>query len=328
MKTIKRTLQRLAYGSGLVEGILKVRAGFPIILTYHGVTANNSRGLQNYDGLHVPSEQFIRQLHFLVKYRKVISLTDMIEGIRRGDGLQNTVALTFDDGYENNFTQAAKILVDLKIPATFFLATGYIGANRWMWTDRLERMLERTERGTITLPGVPGAISLATLEERKTGLRRIKAFMKQLSGEDLESRVAELEHDHGLGYEAPHGDYRFMNWQQVGDIARAGFEVGAHTVNHPILSRISRADAFDEILASRDSIRAEIGKCSDVFCYPNGKSSDYTSDIVDFCRTHFQAALSTNRGAAREADLYELKRIGVSGKTSQPNFAWYLVREQ
>ena len=328
MKSIKRSLQRLLYSGGLTKQALKMRAGSPIILMYHGVTENSSNNLQNCEGKHIRSDLFLDQIRFLRKYRKVIRLTDMVEGIRRGDDLRNTVALTFDDGYENNHTVAAKILSDFNAPASFFLATGYIGVNRWMWTDRLEHALGKTERNTITISGLPGIITLAMPAEKKLALRRIKAYLKQQTGDACESYTRKLERDLGLSENEPYGDYRFMKWQQVKELSNAGFEVGAHTVNHPILSRIKREDAINEILTSRERIRAEIDKCSEVFCYPNGKTCDYTPEIAAFCKTHFRAALSTNRGPARATDLYELNRLGVSGDTVLSNFAWSLFREQ
>ncbi len=328
MRILKRSLHHLIYACGLSRLMLKVHAGAPIILMYHGVAVNRSNGLKNCEGKHVPTELFIKQLRFLRKYRNVISLTDMVEGIRRGDDLCDTVALTFDDGYENNYSAAASGLSDFNMSATFFLATGYIGVNRWMWTDRVEHALDRTERKSIAIPGIPGIISLATLTEKKLALKLIKGYLKQQPREYCESYACELESDLGLSENDPYGDYRFMNWQQAKELSSSGFEVGAHTVNHPILSRISREDALSEILNSRDHIRAEIDKCSKVFCYPNGKFTDYTAEIASICQIHFRAALSTNRGPARQGELYELNRIGVAGSTSPSRLAWSLVRER
>jgi peptidoglycan/xylan/chitin deacetylase (PgdA/CDA1 family) len=316
------------YAGGIVQATLKARTGSPMILMYHGVTTGGSVGLSNCEGKHVPRDLFIEQLRFIKKYRNVISVTEMVEGIRRGDELHNTVALTFDDGYENNCTVAAEILSDFNMPATLFISTGYIGVNRWMWTDRVEHALDRTDRDAVTVPGIPGVLSLATFSQKKLSLRRIKAYLKQQPGENCESCVRELENELGLGETDPDGDYRFMSWHQVRKIAAASFEIGAHTVNHPILSRISHKDAINEILACRERIRAELDRCSEVFCYPNGKSTDYTDDIKDVCRLHFRAALSTNRGPARLADLYELNRIGIDSSTTLSQLAWDLFREK
>jgi len=328
MKLIKRSLQKMFYAGGIMQTMLKVRAGSPMILMYHGVSTGGSAGLRNCEGKHVPRDLFTEHLRFLKKYKNVVSLNDMVEGIQHGDDLRNVLALTFDDGYENNCTVAAEILSDFNMPAAFFISTGYIGVNRWMWTDRVEHALDRTDRDAVTVPGVPGVLSLATFPQKKLSLRRIKAYLKQQPGENCESYVRELENELGLRETDPSGDYRFMSWQQVRDIATAGFEIGAHTVNHPILSRIKREDALNEILASHERICAEIDRCSEVFCYPNGKLTDYTEEIKDICRLHFRAALSTNRGPARRADLYELNRIGIDSSTTLSQLAWVLFREK
>src|SRR5262249_43066013 len=104
--------------------------------------------------------------------------------------------------------------------------------------------------------------------------------------------------------------------------AASGFELGAHTVNHPILSRIPFEEARDEILESRRRIEAEVGRCSPVFCYPNGKTEDYTPAIVELCRSHFQAALSTQFGRARPTELFELRRIAPTPVDGAEALTW------
>ena len=81
-----------------------------------------------------------------------------------------------------------------------------------------------------------------------------------------------------------------MTWAQARALREGGFEVGAHTVNHPILSRLEPAQAEQEMVDSRAAIRREVGVCSEVFCYPNGKAGDYTPAIMALSARHFQAA--------------------------------------
>jgi peptidoglycan/xylan/chitin deacetylase (PgdA/CDA1 family) len=106
-----------------------------------------------------------------------------------------------------------------------------------------------------------------------------------------------------------------MSWDDARALVREGFEVGAHTVNHAILSRVPLSEATGEILDSQARVRAETGTCSGTFCYPNGKLTDYTPQVMDVCRRHFDAALSAESGAARLEDRFEIRRIGVDGGT-------------
>ena len=112
-----------------------------------------------------------------------------------------------------------------------------------------------------------------------------------------------------------------MSWNDARELVRQGFEVGAHTVNHAILSRVPLTEATREILDSQARVKAETGTCSSTFCYPNGRRTDYTGEVMDVCRQHFDAALSAESGVARIEDRFEIRRIGVDDGTSAARLA-------
>ncbi|MEO8384003.1 MAG: polysaccharide deacetylase family protein [Betaproteobacteria bacterium] len=303
----------------------------PMILMYHGVSMGNALGtLRNCEQKHIPLDAFILQLKALKRLRLVISLTEMIEGLRAGNEMSNTTAITFDDGYENNFLQAAPALADFSLPATFFISTGFIGTDRWMWTDKVEMILDRTEDNCVRVPHEDRLLPLSTYGEKCAALKIIKAGLKRMPNEKCLGAVEELGAQLKVttGKISTDGDYRLMNWEQARKLSSSGFEVGAHSINHPILSQIPVAEAKKEILGSRDKIVNELGRCSTTFCYPNGKSSDYTPELVDFCGQFFRSAVSTNRGHANVGELYELRRFGTPVGSRVSNIEWMLLRER
>jgi peptidoglycan/xylan/chitin deacetylase (PgdA/CDA1 family) len=327
MTRLSRLARRAAARTGLVDAALRVRKSQPLILMYHGVSPHQSfTGLRNSTGIHMNRQRFIEHLEVLRRHRRVIGVSEMAHGLREGEDLRNTVALTFDDGYANNVTEAAPLLVDFKMPASFYLATGFIGTQRWMWNDLLERLFESTACKQLAQPD--GAVlPLASQPQRVEALATVKKRLKQLSVAERDLAVkalAEALTDKPTG--VPTGDARFMDWTQARQLADAGFEVGAHTVNHAILSRLPIDEARSEVLRSRDAVVAGTGKCCPVFCYPNGKPEDYTAEVVDFCKAHFKAAIATRRGAARGDELYELARLSVV--TGGDDLAWVLMRER
>lgn len=324
MRQLKRIAKRALRASGVVRLALRLRRGNPLILMYHGVTREPRRGLRNCEGKHVGVDRFVEQLRFIKTHRRVLPLAELVDGVVKGTSLRDAVALTFDDGYENNVTQAAPVLADLGLPATFFLATGYIDAARWMWVDRLEFALDRTERKALTLEGMPPI----SLEDRPRALGALKKLAKQQPEAAVSRLVVRVDEQCGTPADAPEGDYRFMTWAQARALKAGGFEVGAHTVNHPILSRVELAQGEQEMVDSRDAIRRELGACSEVFCYPNGKASDYTPDIMERAARHFYAALATNRGPAQASERYQLRRIGVDHATTADDLAGVLLRER
>ena len=83
-----------------------------------------------------------------------------------------------------------------------------------------------------------------------------------------------------------------------------------------------------EILRSYEEITAKVGHCSRTFCYPNGKTSDYTAQVREFCSRHFDAALSAEPGSIRSTELFELRRLAVDNATSVALLAKMLVRAE
>lgn len=316
LEWLRRNFMRAVTTSRIGALVARMRAEGPHILMYHGVSSNVPQGLENCEGKHVDLDHFARQLKTVAETRRVIPLKDLIGGIRSGETMRDVVAITFDDGYENNVLNAARVLSDFGMSATFFLATGYIGVDRWLWVDRLEFILNHTTRKSLHVPGLPQELPLHTVDDKKRALRYMKVLIKSSHDGVTDELIRDVEWQCGGEDIAPSGDYRFMTWDQARQLAGAGFDIGAHTVNHTILSQRKLDEAKREILDSRDRIVAEIGRCSRIFCYPNGRAGDYTPEIARWCTRHFDAAVSAEYGSARVSDLFQLKRIGVSNHTT------------
>lgn len=299
----------------------------PIILMYHGVSQGDRPHWLGRAHKHVPMDLFVTQLLTLAALRKVIGLSELVERLRRGADVTGTAAITFDDGFRNNVTQVAPVLLDHRLPATFFLATGYVGTDRTMWNDRLDRAVLSLvgRRDSVEIEGQ--RIDLRSAAQAAEGFRAAKRALKSLPLPQAEARVRDIESLAAEGGLTPAGpDEVFMSWDEARSLASSGFELGAHTVNHPILSRLPFEEARHEILESRRRIEAEVGSCSPVFCYPNGKKDDYTPAVVELCRSHFQAALSTEFGRARATELFELRRIGPTPADGAEALTWQLLK--
>ena len=103
-----------------------------------------------------------------------------------------------------------------------------------------------------------------------------------------------------------------MSAPQIQALHRAGMQIGAHTVSHPILARLPRAAAEREIADSKQALEALLGEPVPLFAYPNGRpADDYTDDSVDIVRRlGFRAAVTTARGAAHACtDLLQIPRF-------------------
>src|SRR5215467_2524929 len=129
----------------MISTLLSIHAGIrrrmkrlhpkALILLYHRVAelATDPQLLA------VSPERFARQMEYLSKHCTVIRLRDLAEP--NGFEADRCVAVTFDDGYADNFVTAAPILRRYQVPATVFVTSGYVGTEREFWWDELERVL-------------------------------------------------------------------------------------------------------------------------------------------------------------------------------------------
>jgi peptidoglycan/xylan/chitin deacetylase (PgdA/CDA1 family) len=323
---LRRLSHKLAGKLGQAHRLLAPDRGEPIVLMYHGVNGNVGGRPADGDHKHVGENRFREHLTLLAARRRVVPLSDLVGKLLKGDNCAGMVAITFDDGYLNNAEAAAPVLKEFGMSATFFLATGFIGAGRWAWSDRVEYITAnaREQQAQIRLgdgEGTLTSIAIGGPADRKELTRRIKLRLKTLHWQDAEREIGQIGEALQVPPVKPDGQYRFMSWDHARQLAKDGFEVGAHTINHAILSRVPIDVAREEILGSQARIRDEVGTCCPTFCYPNGKASDFNAGVVDICRSSFDAALSAISGAARARDRFEIRRIGPEHDTTPERLA-------
>ena len=277
-----------------------------LVLTYHRVLADFDPVIGEIDAV-----QFTQQMEALAEYFNVISLNDAIEQLKFGELEPGSVCITFDDGYRDNYDVALPILSALNLPATFFIATGFLG-NGVMWNDVVIESLRNTKLDVIDLQQFglgKQAIHTTDLRYQLVGkvLQRFKYEERSVRDELVQSfkQVAEVDID----------DRMMMTKDEVLEMSSANMEIGAHTVNHPILARIDDEQAKQEITSSKQELEQIIGKDVRFFAYPNGQANrDYTQRDQDLIReAGFLASLTTNDGViTTHSNLYELPRISVN----------------
>ena len=109
--------------------------------------------------------------------------------------------------------------------------------------------------------------------------------------------------------------HRLLGWSEAKDLLKAGFEIGSHTVSHPVLTQISPARAVEEIGKSKRVLEAKLEGPVRYFAYPYGQFDDRIRDMVQ--SAGYEAACSTLSGFANEDnDLYALRRIEIFGGDS------------
>ncbi len=251
--------------------------------------------------------EFASRLDLLRELFQVMSLREATERMSSNSLPARAACITFDDGYENNCSLAARMLAARGMPATFFVSTGFLGGG-CMWNDVV---IEAVRRCGANLDLT--AIDLGSHELRDDAGRarlagELLSRLKYLPREDRQ-RLAYAIAD-AAGGNSPRN--LMMTEHQVRQLASMGMEVGAHTVTHPILANLRDADASAEIRESKSRLEAITGSTVTSFAYPNGRPGrDYRKVHVGMVRdAGFTAAVSTAWGCARAGgDGFQLPRV-------------------
>ncbi|MGA2266985.1 MAG: polysaccharide deacetylase family protein [Bryobacteraceae bacterium] len=254
-----------------------------LVLTYHGVVARRHTDRLRYANT-VSVAEFEQHLRVLRRHFTPIGQADLLAWYEGRQSLpDNAVLVTFDDGYRNNLTLAVPVLKSHDIPCIFHVATGYIGTPRMLWTvEVVSRLLRWPDAFVPTPDGADAPVPGGDLERRQLA-SRLKEQCKRISWDVLQGYLQRLR-EPGIELEENEELYRFMTWDEVRELRRQGFEIGSHTVEHPILSQVSPAQLQFELMESKRRIEQETGEPCVAIAYPNGDPGSISNMVVKEAR--------------------------------------------
>ena len=292
-----------------------VRAGFYTL----GRTASNRLSILIFHRVHARSDsifphepdatRFERLMCFIARVFHVMTLGEAVTYLAEGNLPSRALVITFDDGYADNAEVALPILQRHGLTASFFISTGFLDGGR-MWNDSVIECVRACGQAEIDLESFGlGRCSLAGPVERRHVIESLLPRIKYLGLAEREEAINRLQNLCGV-VNLPKN--LMMCADQVREMHRAGMEIGAHTVNHPILTTLTPTDAEYEISEGRERLQAIIDAPVEVFAYPNGKPDhDYDHSHVSLVRKlGFRGAVSTAQGVgAASDDVLQLPRF-------------------
>jgi peptidoglycan/xylan/chitin deacetylase (PgdA/CDA1 family) len=317
---LRRLAAGVVGGFGLARPLARVFGGRAAILAYHRVLDPRETDLETIEpGMYVTPDTFAEHVRLLQQRYHVVSLAELLRRLLTGEPLPwGTVALTFDDAWQDNYDHAYPVLRAAGLPATIYVPTGLIGVPQRFWFSRAAEatkiLWDKRELIAATFPDEampPPAKFLMDLlvdnPSRRRYFIRVLAGLKPLSDEDRDVVLRFLEGV--VEYEMP-PRLETANWDQLRRMSRDVFEIGSHTETHPLLTRLTDAEVERELLASKQAIAQEIGVAPTSFCYPTGDANEKVARLV--ARAGYASAVTTEAGFADPPfNAYLLPRIGV-----------------
>jgi len=253
-------------------------------------------------------------MRWVASWCNVLPLQQAVERLFEGSIPARALTITFDDGYADNEELAAPILRKLGLCGTFFISTGFLDGG-CMWNDRVIEAVRACRRDLLDL----SALGLGTYSLDSVGARRrciddiLKAIKHLEQGQRDTTAGAIVSAAHG-----GHARALMMTRQQVRSLRKMGMEIGAHTITHPILTRLGPDAALAEIRGGKSELEQILDESVSLFAYPNGvPDQDYSAAHAAMVREcGFKVAVSTASGAASiRSDRYQLPRFAPWDRT-------------
>ncbi len=280
------------------------------IIEYHHVAPEDNP----LDTSNVDVEEFEKQIAFLRQSAEILPLEVLADRLRRRQAMRKrTVSITFDDGFKDNYRYAYPILRKYNLPATVFLATGYIESPDTFWDIKLRYMLLNTKAEVLDIDGLE-RYHFPSAYERSTTAGRIIKHLSELPNREKDLLLEKIFKQLNVEIPRGFGEDITLTWTEIREMSNNGISFGAHTVTHLSLTQVTLENARNEIVASKEAIEEHLGKRCTSFAFPLGY---FNEDLVRLIpEAGFTCAVVTlPRLINKNTDIFRLPRL-----SGVPNF--------
>lgn len=300
-------------------------AGLGACLVYHRVveTPPPVGSFAPYAGLAVSAAQFRAQLQYVRSRYRCLHLSDLVTRLREGTLEPGSIAITFDDGYRDNLTVALPLLEEFDIPATVFVSTGLVEDGTGLWWYDLQRLVNDRRFMSFDWEGRRWEFEVETVERKTHATLILNELFKRLNPLEQANLFRTID---------PHTEYpgkystELLTWDEVETLAQHPLiTIGAHTVRHPVLSRLHESQLRYELSESRRLLTERLRCPVSLFAYPyGGPGQAGPREFTAASTTGFLAAFTTqfyHLHITHRQTPHALPRIGITDTDSPQSFA-------
>jgi len=330
----------VAYWTGLTFFALSLekalsKSHIAIVVIYHRITDGDEfptplSELQRGDSVEV----FERQIKCVRRWFRPSTIGELIGFVDGKDPVDSDLfVVTFDDGYRDNLTIAAPILMRLSVPAVVFLATAFIDTSNRFWWVRLTDLLQTVSpvhwdriRAEVDWPKglqpLVDSLTVGTWDDRRQSRRVLgKAFFRL----ELDQTVRLLDELEALTGTRGEAGMPMLTWKEVEEILEKGFDVGGHTENHPLLTRVSPDVVVEEVEKCLSVIESKVHVKPVSFAYPAGDHADEVVRLLE--QSNFQVSFTARPGTISPGspDRHALPRLYLSVESRPEILAMVLL---
>lgn len=316
MVTLKRHIKRVVQGAvaSVAPFTWRRRRDSLLILMYHRVLpVNHPDRATEQPGMFVSPETLRMHLAALKENFTLLHLDEWLAAVAAGQPVpRNACAITFDDGWKDNFDFAFPVLAEAQAPATIFLVSELVGTKYSFWPNTLARLLlTGSDADFAKLPDWLRQMVQARRNGGAFPAGQVDAFIEECKGRANDAQMHAALREVMDSNTGPADDRDLMSWEEIRAMQAGGLvRFGSHTRRHTrLLASIDADTLADEVQGSRAEIARSLGNEPQTFCYPNG---DLSPAALERVRATYRGAVTTRHGwNDRESDHCLLRRVGV-----------------
>jgi len=285
------------------------------ILAYHRILAVNQEEYPfDPEVISVTPEELEREIRWLKQYFTIVTFAELAAILERNrKPPPNLLLMTFDDGYRDNYTTVYPILRAYEVPATLFLVPGFIETGVVPWWDRVCYYFKHTPRREVWLTEWgPLAWPLKDRTDRERAAREMIALLKSVEDGQREQLLTALEAECEVAWPPEMSRDLFLTWDEVREMVASGFEIGAHTLTHPILTTVfDETRLRHEIAQSKLILEQEVEQEVLAFAYPAGRFNPLVERLVQDAGYQFAVSCCAGRNQLSNYQPFALRRLKV-----------------
>jgi peptidoglycan/xylan/chitin deacetylase (PgdA/CDA1 family) len=270
-----------------------------VILNYHRIRPDAAPAATPFDDgvFTVSADQFFRQMNWLKRHTRILSEQDLIDHIATNSYPQTnrpSTVITFDDGYEDNFSIAYPILRSLQIPAIFFICTEMIWERKLCWWDSLAYLIKKCRKPSMVIHDHEFSLQ----NNRQKIIADFQQRMKEFPCGQIRQEIRLLSEATEIDLPADDmQDGELMTREQIREMAENRMTIGSHAHTHQALSCLEPHEHQTELIVSKQLLEQTTGQPVKSLSYPFGRYQYIPASIQDAARKcGYQLGFTSNWG--------------------------------
>jgi peptidoglycan/xylan/chitin deacetylase (PgdA/CDA1 family) len=298
-------------GLGILRALEMFRSKPGVLIVNHHRVGDPASTRFDRDVFSATADAFDRQLKYFKRYFPVVSgeeLESLVSG--RTPLKRMHVAITFDDGYRNDYVTSFQVLKANDCTASFFLVPEYVGTATIPWWDEIAYLVRNSPQQQIALT-IPVPLTVTLEQDREPAIRTVLRHYKRADNTHGDMLLAELREQ--ARCDLPSVGRRFITWEEAREMRDAGMTIGSHTQTHRILGQMPPQEQEWELAESRKNIEANVGGEVRSLAYPVGIRGAFDETTETIARSlGYKLCFSFYGGVNTSSDMQPMNLLRMA----------------